>query len=83
MQIEISFTHQQQIPINTISFHEAKQLQEIKKLEDELEKKKESYRYLYGGRKGSWGRMTMADEKRSLQIDKLTSKINYLKSKLT
>jgi len=82
MQIQIVFDAQQQTQGNVISYQYAKQMQEIKKLEDELESKKESYRFLYGKRRGSWGRMTQADEKRSMQIDILKSKIDNLKSKL-
>lgn len=82
MQIQIVFNTQQQPRSNIISYQYAKQIQEIKKLEDELESKRESYRYLYGKRRGSWGRMTQADEKRSIQIDILKSKIDNLKSKL-
>ncbi len=79
MEISFSMVNNQ----NTISYDEAKKLFEISKLKKQLESKKETARYLYGKKRGAWGRMTMADEKRSSAIDNLKFKIQMLESNLT
>ncbi len=75
IQIEINF---RQYTSQTIDFRQAKKQYEISKLKEELRKKNETARYLSCGRKGAWGRRTMADEKRDLVIEKLKSKIQFL-----
>jgi hypothetical protein len=81
MQLQIFAEAQSQI-ISGYSYQLAAQrvaLQsKINLLTDEYEKKKEIARYLAGNKRGAWGRTTIADEKRSIQLDRLKSQINRL-----
>jgi len=63
--------------INQISYEQAKDFKALTDMGYKLKKMKDTARYLYGKRRGAWGRMTMADEKRGLKIDKMTSQLNY------
>lgn len=65
-----------------ISFEDAKLLKQISELENRYERDKETARYLSGKKKGSWGRITQADIKRSEKLTVLFDKIKLLKSKL-
>lgn len=60
---------------NTVSYEQAQDISKLTAMSKELEKIKETARYLYGKKRGAWGRRTMADEKRSARIDNLS--INY------
>ena len=62
---------------NTISYEQAKEMQRISELRDKLNKMKETARYLYGKKRGAWGKMTMADEKRSNKIENLSLSLKY------
>ena len=81
MQYIISFNQPQHKKEN-ISFEDAKLLKQISKLENRYERDKETARYLSGKKKGSWGRITQADRKRSEKLTVLHDKIKLLKSKL-
>lgn len=78
-QLEFIFT--QQVQSNTVCFIEARQRFEISTLRDELQRKKDSARYLYGGKRGAWGRRTGADDKRDKEIGILKTKIEVLENK--
>lgn len=65
--------------INAISWEQAQAIHKIAEFEKELNKLKESARYLYGKRRGAWGRMTQADEKRSNKIDCMASTLRSMK----
>lgn len=60
---------------NAVSYEQAQDLTRLTAMSKELDKIKEAARYLYGKKRGAWGRRTMADEKRSARIDNLS--INY------
>ena len=60
---------------NTVTYQQAQDISKLTKMSKELYQLKESARYLYGKKRGAWGRRTMADEKRSARIDNLN--INY------
>jgi hypothetical protein len=75
MQIQISFV--EKVVENQISFVQALDLKTIQELKNKLERMKEQSRFLYGKRKGCWGRMTAADEKRSLEITKIQNQIQF------
>ena len=81
MQYIISF-NQPQHKKETISFEDAIVLKQIADLESKYEKDKETARYLSGKKKGSWGRITQADIKRSEKLTVLHDKIKLLKLKL-
>ena len=81
MQIQISFV--ETVIENQISYSQALELKSIQELKAKIEKAKENSRFLYGKRKGAWGRMTAADEKRSLAITKLQSELNSKLKKYT
>ena len=70
MQIEITFAQIAETK-NAISFEQAEAMYQLKKLTDEYEKLRDTARYLYGKKRGAWGRMTQADEKRSAKLDNL------------
>lgn len=74
IQTQINFEQTTELN-NAISFEEAESIHELKKLTDHYEKLKEAARYLYGKRKGAWGRITYADEKRSAKLDNLKGEI--------
>ena len=78
MQVSIIF-QQAETKEKTISFEQAKLMQEITLLEIKYEKDKETARYLSGKKKGSWGRITMADIKRSEKLTQISDKIRYRK----
>jgi hypothetical protein len=63
--------------INQISYEQAKDFKALTDMGYKLKKMKDTARYLYGKKRGAWGRMTMADEKRSLQIGKMTNRLTY------
>lgn len=70
MQTEIVFTE-----TKTISFEQTQAEQKIFKLIKKYSELQETARYLYGKKKGAWGRTTMADEKRSNQLNNLKTQI--------
>lgn len=61
---------------NTISFEQAQDIYKLTQMAKELDKLRESARYLYGKKRGAWGRMTYADEKRSNKISNLNCSYN-------
>lgn len=78
MQLQIFSQYQQPI-VNSTSWEQAKKINEIAELTEKIDKLKEQARYLYGNKRGAWGRMTQADEKRSNTIDNLQFKLRNLK----
>jgi hypothetical protein len=73
MQTEITFS--QELKKNAISFEQASQLLKIQEFKNKVEKEKSTYWHLMGNKKGAWGRMTMADEKRGQKLDKLRNEL--------
>ncbi len=63
----------------TIDYLQAEMAFKIKALSEKLEKARETARYLYGKKRGAWGRMTYADEKRSAKLDKMREQLTYIK----
>lgn len=66
-QLTINFEQVQQKE-TIISFKQAKDQKEIFDLMEKRSELLKQARYLYGNRKGAWGRTTIADEKRSDRI---------------
>lgn len=64
---------------NTVSYSQAQERHEITVQENELERMKDTARYLYGSRRGCWGRQTTADQKRDIAIDKKRIQVQRLK----
>jgi hypothetical protein len=71
MQIEIVFTQEPQEIKNAISYEQAEDFLKIKTFAKELDRLRESARYLYGKKRGAWGRRTQADDKRSDKISNM------------
>lgn len=85
MQIVINYTVEAQPIIGYDYKLGAKKLELEKLLATRIakyEKDKETARYLYGKRKGAWGRMTMADEKRSAKLANQLESIKNLKRQI-
>lgn len=70
MQTEIVFNQSTEVK-SPIGFEQAQHLNTINTLKAEYKKKKETARHLYGNKRGAWGRMTKADEKRSNKLQSL------------
>ncbi len=61
---------------NTISYEQAQDINKLTVMAKELDSLRNSARYLYGKKRGAWGRMTYADEKRSNKIANLNCSFN-------
>lgn len=60
----------------SVSYQQAIDLKRISELKERYEKLRETARYLFGKKRGAWGRMTQADHKRSAKLDNLRLELN-------
>lgn len=66
-----------------VSYQKAVLMASLTELKAKYEKDRATYWHMMGKRRGAWGRMTMADEKRGQKLDQLKSRIETIQLKLS